>query len=362
MGSKHRHRAVARSANPRSFVTAAEVACVARVSRSAVSRTFTPGASVSRQIRERVIKAADRLGYRVNRLAQGLIRARSNLVGIVGTTIGMPFHATLLAGLSEALLSEDFDCMLFNAANAERDLGTIIERVLEYRVSAIVVMSGMPPSWIVEKATASGVPVILINKSMPKLMVDSVVSDHVAGGRAAAQQLIGAGCRNLAVVSSADRTFSLLGRIRGFRNYAGGVGVAVTLWEEGPTSYETGQNAARALAATGRIDAAFCVTDIIALGFLDAARRDLGMRVPEDLSVIGFDDIPQAGWGSYRLTTFRQDVPDLARAVIAALNRRMHDATARPDTTVLRAKLIERETVAGARQPIEAPIALEFAR
>ena len=146
-----------------SFVTAADVAERAGVSRSAVSRTFTPGASVSTKARERILRAADHLGYRVNRLAQSLINARSNLIGLVGTDLQQPFHAEFLTTLSAALLADGFQCMLLNAANAQRDMSALIARVLEYRVFAIVVMTGTPPARIVEECLSNSVPVILVN-------------------------------------------------------------------------------------------------------------------------------------------------------------------------------------------------------
>ena len=170
-----------------SFVTAADVAERAGVSRSAVSRTFTPGASVSNEVRARILNAAGHLGYRVNRLAQGLTNARSNIVGLVGADIHQPFHAEILATLSATLLADGFQCMLLNATNAEHDMGALIARVLEYRVCAIVVMNGRPPSRIVKECLDNGVPVILVNKPMPGLAVDTVVTDHAAGGRAAAE-------------------------------------------------------------------------------------------------------------------------------------------------------------------------------
>ncbi len=151
----------------RTFATAADVAKRAGVSRSAVSRAFTPGASVSLKARERILRAADHLGYRVNRLAQSLINARSNVIGLVGTDLQQPFHAELLATLSAALLADGFQCMLLNAANAQRDISALIARVLEYRVFAIVVMTGTPPARIVEECLDNGVPVILVNKLLP---------------------------------------------------------------------------------------------------------------------------------------------------------------------------------------------------
>ena len=334
------------------FVTAADVARRAGVSRSAVSRAFTPGASVSREVRQRILKAADHLGYRVNRLAQSLNKSRSNLIGLVGTDLQQPFHAELLATLSGALLADGFQCMLLNAANATRDMGALIARVLEYRVSAIVVMTGTPPSRIVEECLDNGVPVILVNKLLPNLAVDTVIADHAAGGRLAAERLLAAGSRSVAVVSSAARTASLVGRVDAFCARITEAGVSLRVWQQGAaTDYATGREAALAVLTDkptdDEIDGVFCVTDLLALGFLDAARFERGRRVPEDLSVIGFDNIPQAAWDAYRLTTFQQPVADLTAAVMRAVRRRADAPSASHDLATVPVRLIVRSTVRG---------------
>ena len=340
--------ALANETSRGAFITAADVARHAGVSRSAVSRAFTPGASVSKDARQRILKAADHLGYRVNRLAQSLNNARSNVIGLVGTDLQQPFHAELLATLSGALLADGFQCMLLNAANAERDMAALIARVLEYRVSSIVVMTGTPPWRIVLECQNNGVPVILVNKLLPKLAVDTVLADHAAGGRLAAEQLLAAGCRRLAVVSSAARTASLLGRIDAFCARAAAERVKVRTWQEGPTDYRSGYEAAPAVLADSQVDGVFCVTDLLALGFLDAARHECARRVPDDLSVIGFDDIPQASWSAYRLTTLRQPIAKLATAVMSAIRRRASEPGAAPRLTTVPVELIARSTVRGA--------------
>jgi DNA-binding LacI/PurR family transcriptional regulator len=122
----------------------------------------------------------------------------------------------------------------------------------------------------------------------------------------------------------------------------------VKVWaEREATDYETGREAARALLAKQRIDGVFCVTDLLALGFLDAARFEHGRRVPDDLSVIGFDDIAQAAWDAYRLTTFRQPVGNLAAAVMKAIRRRMKDPGATHDLETVPIELVVRSTVRG---------------
>ena len=339
---------MAQQALRRAFVTAADVARRAGVSRSAVSRAFTPGASVSNDVRQRILQAAEHLGYRVNRLAQSLNSARSNVVGLVAADLQQPFHAELLATLSAALLADGFQCMLLNAANAERDVGALIARVLEYRVSAIVVMSGTPPARVVEECLRNGVPVVLVNKLLPNLAVDTVIADHAAGGRVAADKLLAAGCRRLAVVSSAARTASLVGRIEAFRTRVQEAGMPLSIWQErAATDYATGREAALELLAQDSIDGVFCVSDLLALGFLDAARYERSRRVPDDLSLIGFDDIPQAAWHAYRLTTFRQPAAELTHAVMSVIRRGAHSQNAKHGLDRVAVQLVVRSTVRG---------------
>jgi DNA-binding LacI/PurR family transcriptional regulator len=329
---------------PARFVTADDVAKLAGVSRSAVSRTFTPGASVSPEMRRRVIGAAQALGYRVNRLAQGLISAQSNLVGVVGANLATPYMAGQLDLLSRALLGRGMQCMLLNAAGSERNVAPLIDLILEFRVRAIVVMSGSPPSAIVEECVSNGVRVILVNKIVAGATADTIFTDDETGARLAAERLLAAGCRRIAVVSSGSGTSSLKARATSFGRIASAAGAALVEWAQGTTSYETGSLAARDVLADRSIDGAFCVTDLLALGFLDAARSERGRRIPDDLSVVGFDDIPQAAWSAYRLTTIRQSLQAIADAVIAAIDAEGSETT----TITIPVELIERATAARA--------------
>jgi DNA-binding LacI/PurR family transcriptional regulator len=157
--------------------------------------------------------------------------------------------------------------------------------------------------------------------------------------------LLAAGCRRLAIVSSAARTASLTGRIKAFRTRAATARVPVRVWRQGPTDYRTGYEAAIAVLGDASVDGAFCVTDLLALGFLDAARHECGRRVPDDLSVIGFDDIPQAAWSAYRLTTFRQPTVALAAAMMQAIRRRAATPRAAPRLATVPVELVVRATV-----------------
>lgn len=325
----------------RGFVTAEEVAKRAGVSRSAVSRTFTPGASVSQAVRRKVLKAARELGYRVNRLAQGLNNDRSNLIGVVGTNLSAPFISKQLDLLSIGLLRRGLQCLLLNAADARKDIAPLIELLFEFRAQAIVVLSGEPPSSIVDECIANGVRLILVNQRLDRTDTNMVLSDDSHGADLAALRLISARCKKVAVVSSASQTPAQVRRATAFTQRMQTAGVEVVAWSDGPTGYESGYQAGCDLLRDKKIDAAFCVTDLLALGFLDAARIEMHRRVPEDVSVIGFDDIPQAGWKSYELTTIVQSLSTLTDNVLTALE------TDEPATRVqvVPVSMIERKTV-----------------
>lgn len=325
----------------RGFVTAEEVAKRAGVSRSAVSRTFTPGASVSQSVRRKVLKAARELGYRVNRLAQGLNNDRSNLIGVVGTNLSAPFISKQLDLLSIGLLRRGLQCLLLNAADARKDIAPLIELLFEFRAQAIVVLSGEPPSSIVDECIANGVRLILVNQRLDRTDTNMVLSDDSRGADLAALRLIAAKCKKVAVVSSGSQTPAQVRRATAFTQRMQTAGIEVVGWSDGPTSYESGYQAGCDLLRDKRIDGAFCVTDLLALGFLDAARIEMHRRVPQDVSIVGFDDIPQAGWKSYELTTIAQSLSALTDNVLVALG------SDEPATRlqVVPVSMIERKTV-----------------
>lgn len=303
------------------FITSAEVAERAGVSRSAVSRTFTPGASVSPDVKRRVIAAADELGYRVNRLARGLISARSNLVGLVWADLETPFSAKLLARTTASLSERGLNALVFEFGGSDQDVGEQIQRVLEYRVEAIVVMSGLLPTTTIEECQANGVRVVIVNQPQDDVGCYSVLSDDIAGAAIAADRFIESGHDRLAALASDQGPAAEMTRVNGFLDRARARGFKVEVVTARGAAYEAGQAGAEALFSGRPVhpDAVFCASDLIAAGFMDTIRRDFGLRVPDDVSVIGYDDIPQAAWGSYQLTTLRPCVEQLAGAIARAV-------------------------------------------
>ncbi|MET3598220.1 LacI family DNA-binding transcriptional regulator [Martelella mangrovi] len=303
------------------FVSASDVARRAGVSRSAVSRTFTEGASVAPKTRARVMKAAEELGYRVNLLARTLHKPRSDLVGLVGANLSNPYISAQVDALTAALHGNGLQCMLLNLAGAEEDVENALAKLLEYRVRTVVLLSGAVPDTLVRLAAANGTRLVLINRPLPDNIgrVDQIEADSAAGGALAAERLIAAGCRNVAVVLSASRTSAKLARAEAFIRVMAENGIPVTEWSQGRNTYETGIEAAHGLLSAPGIDGVFGVTDEIALGVMNTARHELGLCVPDDVSVIGFDDAPISDWSSHRLTTIRQSLSSLTQATLKAI-------------------------------------------
>jgi DNA-binding LacI/PurR family transcriptional regulator len=303
----------------RPFVNARMVAERAGVSRSAVSRTFTDGASVSEGTRRKVLDAAETLGYHVNHLARGL-RERSNIVCLLVADLTTPIRAGLVDALTRKLQAAGKVTMVLNTEGDGQSVAAALRQTLNYRADATLVLSGTPPASLIESCLANGQQVILINRDDQFEGSQSLGIDNAMGAREAFFLLQRAGCRRVEVVTSTARTASLVEREEVFVRTAAEAGLKVTVTAAGPTSYGSGLDAGRRLfGRSNGPDGVFCVTDLLALGFMDAARHEFGLRIPDDLCVVGFDDIEQAGWESYRLTTFAQPLDQLADQAVNLL-------------------------------------------
>lgn len=323
----------------RAFVSAQQVAERAGVSRSAVSRTFTAGASVSDATRRKVLRAAEELGYHVNHLARGLIHDESGIVSLLVAEMATPFQSAMLAALTRRLQAADRVALVIDTSGGVDGVEAALRRSLNYRAGASVVLSGAPSASLVAACVNSGQRVVLINRDDPIAGPAQVSVDNAAAAREALHMLDRCGCRRVALVSSTAGTPSIVTREQAFTAAAAERGIACTVVRAGPTGYAAGFDAGRSvLSGSARPDAAFCVTDLLACGFMDAATRAFGLAIPDELCVIGFDDIEQAGWAAYDLTTFRQPVDEMAGHIMALLTAPEPDGTVRrfPATPVWR--------------------------
>ena len=297
---------------------------MAGVSRSTVSRSFTPGARVSPEVRARVLDAAEALGYRVNALARGLQARHSRLVGIVASRLDTPFRALQVRCLAQNLLREGLDPLLLVADRGE-DVRALIQNILSYSVSGVIVTSDTPAPEVVEACNRAGVPLVMINRGPASAGADTICMDLEAGGRAAFEMLRAGGVSRFALLAPTERTWSVTGRAEAFVDCCRAQGLSIATIDCADQSHGAGFAAADAVEAAARRDGVqgvFCATDLLAIGVLDRLRHERGIDIPGRLQIVGFDDIEQAGWSAYSLSTIRQDVArQAACAVELALAR-----------------------------------------
>ncbi|GAA3081207.1 LacI family DNA-binding transcriptional regulator [Rhizobium viscosum] len=325
------------------FVSAEQVAQLAGVSRSAVSRTFTPGASVAPATREKVLRAAQELGYHVNDLARGVLANQSRLVGIVATKPEIGFRAHLAAALSKFLIQRGSIPILINTGQTEDELLAAQKMLIGHRAEAIIILSGSPPARFFELAQRNGQPLIVIGRSEPD--ADHVRAGNSEASRKAATVFFETGRRRLAVAGSNTGTPSIIERESAFLSTAERLGAEVFVGRGADSDYESGITAGRALFSNSvRPDAVYCANDQIAFGLMDYARQEVKLRIPEDVAIIGFDDVPEAAWLSYQLTTFRQDPLVMAMRAVELMERRLANPDLQPGYERVIPELIIRQS------------------
>ncbi|WP_103130033.1 LacI family DNA-binding transcriptional regulator [Deinococcus aerius] len=309
-------------APPDHRVTSIDVSREAGVSQSAVSRAFTPGARISPETRRRVLEAAERLGYRPNAIARSLSTRRSGIVALIVGDLHNPFYPQALSQMAQALEAGGRRALLLTH-DAGRDVQETLDAARAYQIEAAIVfptrLNSTPPS--LGDVSRGGIPVLLFNRRLPghdDLL--SVACDNHAGGRLAAQILYGSGARRLAFIGGDPETSTHQDRLRGFSEWLAGVGLSPVAAPARAFHYDWGFQATLDLHAAGeRPDAIFGANDIVAIGVLDALRL-LGRRVPEEVSVIGFDGIQEGGRVAYRLTTIRQPLEAMIEDALRTLD------------------------------------------
>jgi DNA-binding LacI/PurR family transcriptional regulator len=307
---------------PKKAVTSIEVAEAAGVSQPTVSRAFDPNSSMTKATREKVLSIAREMGYSPNVIARSLSTRRTNIVGVIFAQLtDSLFYPTVLEKLTQRLQQVGKQVLLFKSP-PERTVDEVLPRVLGYQVDSLVIVSTTPGVEIIEESARVGRPVIMLNRFAPGTSANAVCCDNHEGGQAVADFLLSGGHERIAYLSGNEKASTNRQRQEGFFNRLKELGYSSVIQEEGIWSFESGERTARRLLSQDNPpDAIFCASDISALGFLNTARFEMGVRVPEDISVVGFDDIPVASWPAYDLTTYRQPVDRMIEKVLDLLTR-----------------------------------------
>lgn len=309
-------------------VTSMDVARQAGVSQSAVSRVFTPGASASPATREKVLKAAAQLGYRPNTLARAMITGKSRIVGVLIAYLENQFYPMALEMLNDAFQERGYRIMLFMVKN-EDDVGAIVEDLLSYQVEGIITASVGMTNEIATMCSDARIPVVMFNRGQDTGDHAQVTSDNVEGGRTVAHFLAAGGHKRIAHISGWTGSSTGQDRMRGFVEGLQQRGLKPHALEDGMYRQDEAAAIARRMCSTGNSpDAIFVGNDHMAFAVMDTLRFELGLSIPEDISIVGYDDVPIAAWPAYSLTTVRQPIRRMITATVDMLVSRIEEPQA----------------------------------
>lgn len=325
-------------------ITSMDVAKKAGVSQSAVSRVFTPGASASKATIAKVRKAAAELGYRPNALARAMTSGKSRIIGLVVAYLDNYFYPEALEKLSNALQSKGYHVLIFMASQQAGNLDEVMDEILDYQVDGIVMASVELSNDIVSRCQQIGVPVVLFNRTHDIDGVWSVTSDNVAGGRAVAEFLVAGGHSRIGYIAGFEAASTQRDREIGFRKGLAAANLPLFAREVGNFDRAQAEDAARRMfTAPEQPDAIFVANDHMAMMAMDVLRYELGLSVPEDVSVVGYDDVPPAGWRAYDLTTVRQRANLMVQGTVDALLEQIETpGTARPRKVTIPSPMVLR--------------------
>lgn len=323
---------------PHRPVTSYDVAKHAGVSQSAVSRCFTTGASVAKATRERIMKAVDELGYRPNAIARSLITQRSNMVAVIVANIA--FHPEFTAQLSRSFTERGLHILLFTVDH-EADADRVVDQIWQYRVDGVVAAVRLPKRHI-EAFAARRLPAVFINRLDEDLRINSVACDQAQGERLLVDRLVAAGHRRFGIIRGPVESAVSVRRVESAVARLSEHGVTDIRFADGDFDYASGRNAFHALLEGKTVpETVICANDMMAIGAMDAVRFDLGLEIPRDVSVVGFDGLPQAQWASYDLVTIRQPTRAMVEAAADMLIARVGNPSLGTEKRTFTGELVE---------------------
>lgn len=324
------------------MVTSRDVAAAAGVSQATVSRVLTDPDRVSDKTRARVRAAMESTGYVPNLSARTMKTGLSGTIGVVVASLTNPFYPELLAALGRAFDDAGRRTTVWVAEGAKNDAA--LQAIRERSVDGVVFTTVTEESAELRSALDRGSPVVLVNRTLPGLACDQVASDNTAGGSLVAEYLARHGRERIAFVGGPPGIATTRDRLSGFRAGLERRGRSLTWVHHGDYTHQSGyEGMAALLRSSTPPDAVFCSNDVLAFGALDAARA-LCARVPDDVWIVGYDDVTMASWESLSLTSVRQDVNLLAQTASQLLLRRLEHPGEAPRQVLLPPSLVVRRS------------------
>lgn len=329
-------------------VTLHDVARHVGMSKSTVSLVLQSSSDVSDKTRGRVLQAIDETGYVYNRKAAALRKSRqSDLIGVVLNSLSTPYCAELLHEFESSSLKQGIVPMLASSNETLSQQERLIRLYMEHNVGGFILCPAPgTTSTALDKLWRNGVPVIQVMREVPFSQFPSVVADNRQGMYEATKHLIGLGHKKIAFVGGSEEISDYHERLAGFMDATNEVGLSVPSGYIYPVlqSRAAGREALQAvLKYDENITAVVCFSDLMAYGVLSQS-REMGIKVGQDLAVIGFDDLADSSLTYPALTTVRVQATDFAQEALKQLQVFTHDQQAQVERTVVPAKLMIRES------------------
>ncbi|WP_246441436.1 LacI family DNA-binding transcriptional regulator [Xanthobacter tagetidis] len=313
--------------------TVETISAEAGVSVSTVSRALRNDPRISAERREAIAAIAQRLGYTPHANARALVTRRTGIVGFVTGSRSNPFYPQLLETLVERARLRALRIMPLHMSRDPLSESSI-QALLQYQMDGCIITSAELSSRAADICQANEVPLVMVNR-VPRLHGCAVSCNNFAGGEMIGAFLAAGGHRRIAIVLGTPNASTSSEREAGASQAAARAGLEILARVAGHSTYAGGFEAASVLwSLPERPDAIFCVNDIMAFGMMDGLRR-LGVRIPEDVSVVGFDDVDQASWGAYDLTTVAQPVGDMVDRALDMLDMRIRRPGLAPEIAYL---------------------------
>jgi DNA-binding LacI/PurR family transcriptional regulator len=296
-----------------------------------------------------VFSSAKALGYRPNAHARSLSSGRSRIVALLFSYLDNPFYALALEQLCSALQAEGYHALVFLEPDTLRGVERAVADLLDYRVDGIVTASVELGSHITDECQAYGIPVVMFNRLREDPSLASVTTDNIAGGRMAAAHLCEIGRRRIALLAGWEGASTNRDREWGFMAELASRGRNLTARGVGHFDLDCAADATRDLFAgpiESRPDALFVMNDYMAFRVMSVLRFELGLRVPEDVAVMGFDDVPLASSPEFSLTSVRQPLSQMVSHTVRILMQKIDGAP--PERILLGPVLKARRSTVGA--------------
>lgn len=332
------------------MVTIHDVAIRAGVSATTVSHVVNGTRPVSSDLSGRVQLALRDLDYQPNALARSLRRKQSHTIGLIVPDNSNPFFAEMAHAVESAAYGNGHTVFLCNSDDDAQREAVYLDLLLTRQVDGIVLVAAANSGEIMRALVAKGLPLVVVDRELPNPAHDCVLTDHEAGGYVATEHLAQLGHKRIACIAGPTDLGSSAGRVAGYRAAlrAAGLGAEAGLVVRGDFRDHSGYLAAQKLLKRNHPPTAiFACNDLMAIGAM-AAVRDAGLSVPEDVSVVGFDDIHLAGYLNPPLTTVAQPMSELGRVAAELLLQRLADRSLPPRRVMLRSRLMVRRTTASA--------------